>query len=96
MDRGCARRYRHQAGAAARKPRAISDANLDGLYFYQDSLVGIQNPDVHPGRVMRYYLSPDRNAITRAEVREAYNPSLTFPQLARWSVILSFCRQPTV
>ena len=61
------------------KLRAISDANLDGLYFYQNSLVGIQNPDVHPGRVMRYYLSPDRNAITRAEVLEAYNPIFDVP-----------------
>ena len=61
------------------KPRAISDANLDGLYFYQDSVVGIQNPDVHPGRVIRYYLSPDRKAITRAEVLEAYNPIFDVP-----------------
>jgi sugar lactone lactonase YvrE len=61
------------------KPRAISDANLDGLYFYQNSLVGIQNPDVHPGRVMRYYLSPDKNTITRAEVLEAYNPIFDVP-----------------
>ena len=61
------------------EPRDISDANLDGLYFYHDSLVGIQNPDLHPGRVMRYYLSPDRSAITRAEVYEAYNPIFEVP-----------------
>jgi hypothetical protein len=61
------------------RPHAISDANLDGLYFYRDSLVGIQNPDLHPGGVMRYYLSPDRNAITHAEVLEAYNPIFDVP-----------------
>jgi hypothetical protein len=61
------------------KPLNIADANLDGLYFYKNSLVGIQNPDVHPGRVMRYYLNPARNTIKRAEVLEAYNPTFDVP-----------------
>ena len=61
------------------KPRNVADANIDGLYFYKDSLVGIQNPDVHPGRVMRYYLNPARNGISRAEVLEAYNPIFDVP-----------------
>lgn len=61
------------------KPRTISDANLDGLYFYKNSLIGIQNPDVHPGRVMCYHLSPDGKAITRSEVLEAYNPIFDIP-----------------
>jgi hypothetical protein len=61
------------------KPLNIADANIDGLYFYKDSLVGIQNPDVHPGRVMRYYLNPARNTIKRAEVLEAYNPIFDVP-----------------
>jgi hypothetical protein len=61
------------------KPRNIADANIDGLYFDEDSLVAIQNPDVHPGRVMRYYLDPARNGISRAEVLEAYNPIFDVP-----------------
>jgi hypothetical protein len=61
------------------KPHNIADANLDGLYFYKGSLVGIQNPDVHPGRVLRYYLNPAKNTITRAEVLEAYNPIFDVP-----------------
>lgn len=61
------------------KPRNISDANIDGLYFYKGTLVGIQNPDVHPGRVMRYYLNPAWNTIVRAEVLEAYNPIFDVP-----------------
>jgi hypothetical protein len=52
---------------------------LDGLCFHKGALVGIQNPDVHPGRVMRYYLNPAMNTIERAEVREAYNPILDVP-----------------
>jgi hypothetical protein len=58
------------------KPHNVADANIDGLYFYKGALVGIQNPDVHPGRVMRYYLNPAGSTIERAEVLEAYSPHL--------------------
>ena len=61
------------------KPRNVADANIDGLYFYKGALVGIQNPDVHPGRVMRYYLNPAGSTIERAEVLEAYNPIFDVP-----------------
>lgn len=61
------------------KPRQISDAGLDGMYFYKGTLVGIQNPDLHPGRVMRYYLNPAMDAIQRAEVLESYNPVFEVP-----------------
>jgi hypothetical protein len=61
------------------KPRNIADASIDGLYFHKGTLVGIQNPDVHPGRVMRYYLNPERNTVERAEVLEAYNPIFDVP-----------------
>jgi hypothetical protein len=61
------------------KSRNIADANIDGLYFHKGTLVGIQNPDVHPGRVMRYYLNPARDTIERAEVLEAYNPIFDVP-----------------
>jgi hypothetical protein len=61
------------------KPRSVADANIDGLYFHKGTLIGIQNPDVHPGRVMRYYLNPAMNTIERAEVLEAYNPTCDVP-----------------
>ena len=61
------------------KPHNVADANIDGLYFYKDSLIGIQNFDVHSGRVMRYYLNLARNTIQRAEVLEAYNPIFDVP-----------------
>jgi sugar lactone lactonase YvrE len=57
----------------------ISDAGLDGMYFYKGSLIGIQNPDLHPGRVMRYYLNPAMDRIERAEVAESYNPLFEVP-----------------
>ncbi|MGH9748102.1 MAG: hypothetical protein ACRD59_18555 [Candidatus Acidiferrales bacterium] len=61
------------------KPLNISDAGLDGLYFCRGSLVGIQNPDLHPARVVRYFLNPQMDAITRADVLESYNPLFEVP-----------------
>jgi hypothetical protein len=61
------------------KPLNISDAGLDGLYFYQGALIGIQNPDLHPSRVVRYVLNPRMGTITRAEVLETYNPLFDVP-----------------
>ena len=62
-----------------RKEDNISDAGLDGMYFYKQSLIGIQNPDLHPGRVMRYFLNATLDTITRAEVLESYNPRFDIP-----------------
>jgi hypothetical protein len=61
------------------KPLNISDAGLDGLYFYKGALAGIQNPDLHPSRVVRYALNPQWDAITRAEVLETYSPLSELP-----------------
>src|SRR5215469_18636070 len=54
------------------KPRRISDAGLDGMYFYKGSLVGIQNPDLHPGRVMRCCLNSNMDQIehSRCQLRQ--------------------------
>jgi hypothetical protein len=61
------------------KPLNISDAGLDGLYYFKGSLVGIQNPDLHPSRVVRYVLNPEMDGITSAEVLETYSPLLDLP-----------------
>jgi len=60
------------------KPSGVIDASLDGMYFYHQSLVGIQN-GIHPGRVMRFYLDPGLARITRAEILETYNPAFENP-----------------
>jgi hypothetical protein len=62
-----------------RKPHNIADAGLDGLYFHDRTLVGIQNPDLHPGRVMRYSLNAALDTIVKAEVLETYNPLFDVP-----------------
>ena len=61
------------------KPLNISDAGLDGLYFYNGALIGIQNPDLHPSRVVRYVLNPQWDTITSAEILETYSPLSELP-----------------
>jgi sugar lactone lactonase YvrE len=64
------------------KPSNVSDAGLDGMCLYKGSIIGIQNPDLHPARVMRYSLNPKMDTITRQEVLEAYNPLFDVPTTA--------------
>jgi len=64
------------------KSHNISDPGLDGMYFYKGSLVGIQNPDLHPGRVVRYFLNSTWDTIERAEVLDSYNPLFDIPTTA--------------
>jgi sugar lactone lactonase YvrE len=59
-------------------PASVIDASVDGLYFYRQSLVGIQN-GIHPGRVVRFYLDPGLTKITRGEILETYNPLFENP-----------------
>jgi len=60
------------------KASDVIDASIDGLYFYKQSLVGIQN-GIHPGRVVRFYLDPTLTRITRSEILETYNPAFENP-----------------
>jgi sugar lactone lactonase YvrE len=54
---------------------------LDGLYFYQGRLIGIQN-GVTPNRLVRLTLNKDQSAITKFDVLEANNPAFDEPTLA--------------
>ena len=63
---------------ALRHPTRIVTGGIDGLYFHNGSLVGVQN-DVHPGRVVRYELSPDLQTVERVQVLESYNPRFEIP-----------------
>jgi len=69
---------RTKSAALLPTPAGVIDASMDGLYFYRQSLVGIQNA-IHPGRVMRFYLDPALARITRAEILETYNPVFEEP-----------------
>lgn len=64
--------------APLQKMSNVIDASIDGLYFYRQSLVGIQNA-IHPGRVVRFYLDPTLTKITGWEILETYNPAFENP-----------------
>jgi sugar lactone lactonase YvrE len=64
--------------AELEKTSDVIDASIDGLYFYRQSLVGIQN-GIHPGRVMRFHLDPTLTRITGSEILETYNPAFENP-----------------
>lgn len=50
----------------------------DGLYFYRDSLVAIQNLR-GPGRVVRLFLNKEGDRVERERVVEAFNPLFEIP-----------------
>ncbi len=53
---------------------------IDGLYFYNGSLIGVQN-GVAPQRVVRLRLTSDLKRVERLEVLEANNPLFDEPTL---------------
>ncbi|HEX7182200.1 MAG TPA: SMP-30/gluconolactonase/LRE family protein [Thermoanaerobaculia bacterium] len=53
-------------------------SGIDGLYFHEGSLVGIQNAVGQP-RIWRIYLSPSQDAAVRAEVLESGTPGFDLP-----------------
>lgn len=61
-------------------PDNLTDLGLDGLYFYNESLIGIQN-GVNPQRVIRMYLDKEYNKVVSWEVIEANNKYFFEPTL---------------
>jgi hypothetical protein len=61
-----------------RRAPGVVDVTIDGLYWFDGSLIGIQN-GVHPGRVVRLYLDSSRTRFTSMDVLETYNPLLDGP-----------------
>jgi hypothetical protein len=53
---------------------------IDGLYFYKDSLIAIQN-SAAPHRVVRLFLDKNHQGISRWEIIEANNPAFDEPTL---------------
>jgi hypothetical protein len=49
----------------------------DGLYYYQGSLIAVQNGGL--ARVTRFYLNESEDAVIRKEVLEAYHPLFDVP-----------------
>jgi hypothetical protein len=53
---------------------------IDGIYFYENSLIAIQN-GVSPLRCTRYYLSKDLTEITKFEIIDRKHPAFNEPTL---------------
>ena len=58
----------------------VSLKGIDGIYFYNNSLIAIQN-GVNPLRCMRYFLNTELNAITGFEIIDRKHPSFGEPTL---------------
>lgn len=58
----------------------VSLKGIDGLYFYNHSLVAIQN-GVVPARVTRYYLSKDNSSVINFEIIDRNHPDYGDPTL---------------
>jgi sugar lactone lactonase YvrE len=56
----------------------VVTGGIDGLYFHQGSLIGVQN-DVHPGRVLRYRLTAPLDSIEWEDVLQSYHPRFEQP-----------------
>ncbi len=58
----------------------LSTKSIDGLTFYKNSLIAIQNA-IHPMRVTRYLLGADFTTITKAEVIDNAHPAFNEPTI---------------
>lgn len=61
-----------------RAPRGISLAQVDGLYYWQGSLIAIQN-GFGSNRIVRLQLTPDGKAVASGKVLEYRSPNLELP-----------------
>jgi hypothetical protein len=53
-------------------------AGIDGLYYYNNSVIGIQNV-FYPVTIIRYYLDNDHNKLSKAEVLACGDVSFVIP-----------------
>jgi sugar lactone lactonase YvrE/dienelactone hydrolase len=63
---------------AVEYPEGVIVHGADGLYFYRDSLVAVQNLR-GPGRVVRLFLNREGDRVESARVLEAFNPLFEIP-----------------
>jgi sugar lactone lactonase YvrE len=69
---------RDKKGRTLKMPDGVSPTVIDGLYFYQGSLVAVQ-PFAERRKVVRYSLDEGANAVTKVEVIEAEHPLFQQP-----------------
>lgn len=69
---------RDRASRVLKMPDGVSPVVIDGLYFYERSLVAVQ-PFGAQRKVVRYHLDEAANAVTRVEVVEPEHPLFQQP-----------------
>jgi DNA-binding beta-propeller fold protein YncE len=52
---------------------------IDGLYFYKNSLLAIQDSGNGDDRIVRFYLDKSGQQITRTEVLQSFHPDFNIP-----------------
>ena len=62
---------------ALSNPEDITMTGIDGLYFYKNSLIAIQNH--RPPRVIRFYLNKDFDQVRSGKIIEFNNPLIRSP-----------------
>jgi sugar lactone lactonase YvrE len=63
---------------ALKHPKNFFISSNDGLYYYKNSLIGIQNT-VGKGRIIRVKLDQSQQAVTGLEILESRNPMFNIP-----------------
>lgn len=61
-------------------PDNVAFTTVDGMYFYKNSLIAIQN-GINPQRIVRFFLNQSFDRIERAEVIAANQPLFNEPTL---------------
>jgi hypothetical protein len=59
-------------------PETVPLFGIDGLYFYENTLIGVQN-GIGAERIMQFTLAPSGKAVTAARVLENNHPSFKIP-----------------
>jgi sugar lactone lactonase YvrE len=59
-------------------PENVTLAGIDGLYFYENSLIAVQNGP-NPARVVRFLLNADMNRVESANTIESNNTLFSIP-----------------
>ena len=54
-------------------------SGIDGLYFYNNNLIAIQNGVGPQSRVVRFELNKEMNSVVRATILESGNPLFNIP-----------------
>jgi hypothetical protein len=59
-------------------PETVPLFGIDGLYFHENTLIGVQN-GIDADRIVRFMLAPDGRSVTALRVLENNHPGFNIP-----------------